>query len=56
METLHQIAEDCHSVEPQGEEDHLLEETREEKEEEDLCTDTLFLEEDKHRKLATANL
>ena len=40
----------------QEEEDHPLEETQEEEEaEEDPCMDTLFLGEDKHHRLATAN-
>ena len=39
--------------ETQKEEDHHLEEIQEA--EEDPRTDTLFLEEDKHRKPATAN-
>ena len=50
------MEESHHLVEPKEEEDHLLEEIQEEEEaEEDPRTDTLFLEEDKHRKLATAN-
>ena len=53
METLHQIEK-----ETQKERDHHLEEIQEEEEEEeeDPCMDTLFLEEDKHRKPAMANL
>ena len=42
-------------VEPQEEEDHLLEEIQEEEAEEDPCMDNLSQEEDKHHRLATAN-
>ena len=42
-------------VEPQEEEDHLLKEIQEEEAEEDPCTDNLSQEENKHRRLATAN-
>ena len=56
-ETLHQIEEGHHLVELQEEEDHPLEGIQEEVEvEKDPRTDILFLEEDKHRKPAMANL
>ena len=41
--------------ETQKEEDHHLEEIQEEEVGEDPCTDTIFLEEDKHHRTAMAN-